>query len=73
MQSLGLMKDHGQQARAIKFIKMYCKSGRGVSKSTGSAKFSLALVCWPWSLISPGSHHIDSVTHVIKREIVQGR
>ena len=27
--------------------------GRGVSKSTGPAKFSLALALWPWSFISP--------------------
>ena len=29
------------------------KSGRGVSKSTEPAKFSLARACWPWSFISP--------------------
>ena len=36
------------------------KSGRGVSKYTGPARFSLALACWPWSFISPGYHHSKS-------------
>ena len=36
-----------------KFKKCTGKFGLGVSKSTGPAKFSLALACWPWSFISP--------------------
>ena len=35
-----------------KFQKCTGKSGLGVSKSTGQAKISLALACWPWSFIS---------------------
>ena len=48
------MKDHGQQARDSESLKKCTgKSDRGVSKSTGPAKFALALACcWPWSFIS---------------------
>ena len=63
----GLMKDHGQQARAsenvagpvdfetprpdlpvhfLNFQKPWLTKN-GVPKSTGPAKFSLALACWP--------------------------
>ena len=35
------------------------KSGLGVSKSTGPAKFSMALACWPWSFISPADDATD--------------
>ena len=39
-----------------KFKKCTGKSGRGVSKSTGQAKISLALASWPWSFISPADN-----------------
>ena len=41
--------------RASESVEKYTgKSGREVSKSTGPAKFSLALAGWPWSFKSPG-------------------
>ena len=49
----GVWVDAGNQG-FWKFKQCTGKSGRGVSKSTSPAKFSLALACWPLSFISPG-------------------